>query len=111
MRQHRWDENIGRLHTTEIIQNLENELHEVGVRLTEKQQDTLMRLIVQYHKWKPLVCLRGWKSNELADMHGNSGRSKHLVWSGPSGRPLLTEQWTRVISVRKIQELGWKVME
>lgn len=27
MRQHRWDENIGRLHTTEIIQNLENELH------------------------------------------------------------------------------------
>ena len=72
MRQHRWDENIGRLHTTEIIQNLENELHEVGVRLTEKQQDTLMRLIVQYHNGSRLWCLRGWKPNELADMHGNS---------------------------------------
>ena len=72
VRQHRWDENIGRLHTTEIIQNLENELHEVGVRLTEKQQDTLMRLIVQYHNGSRLWCLRGWKPNELADMHGNS---------------------------------------
>ena len=56
VRQHRWDENIGRLHTTEIIQNLENELHEVGVRLTEKQQDMLMQLIVQYHNGSRLWC-------------------------------------------------------
>ena len=110
MRQHRWDENIGRLHTTEIIQNLENELHEVGVRLTEKQQDTLMRLIVQYHNGSRLWCLRGWKPNELADMHGNSGVPS--ISFGPGLQQAFADGiMDKGDLVRKIQELGWKVME
>ena len=110
MRQHRWDENIGRLHTTEIIQNLENELHEVGVRLTEKQQDTLMRLIVQYHNGSRLWCLRGWKPNELADMHGNSGVPS--ISFGPGLQQAFADGiMDKGDLIRKIQELGWKVME
>ena len=110
MRQHRWDENIGRLHTTEIIQNLENELHEVGVRLTEKQQDTLMRLIVQYHNGSRLWCLRGWKPNELADMHGNSDVPS--ISFGPGLQQAFADgTMDKGDLVRKIQELGWKVME
>ena len=110
MRQHRWDENIGRLHTTEIIQNLENELHEVGVRLTEKQQDTLMRLIVQYHNGSRLWCLRGWKPNELADMHGNSGVPS--ISFGPGLQQAFVDGiMDKGDLVRKIQELGWKVIE
>ena len=73
MRFHRRAENVGHLRTTDMIQNVLIELCEVGVRLTEKQQDTLMQLIVQYHNGSRLWCLRGWKPNELADMHGNSG--------------------------------------
>ena len=110
VRQHRWDENIGRLHTTEIIQNLENELHEVGVRLTEKQQDTLMRLIVQYHNGSRLWCLRGWKPNELADMHGNSDVPS--ISFGPGLQQAFADGiMDKGDLVRKIQELGWKVME
>ena len=110
MRQHRWDENIGRLHTTEIIQNLENELHEVGVRLTEKQQDTLMRLIVQYHNGSRLWCLRGWKPNELADIHGNSDVPS--ISFGPGLQQAFADGiMDKGDLVRKIQELGWKVME
>ena len=110
MRQHRWDENIGRLHTTEIIQNLENELCEVGVRLTEKQQDTLMRLIVQYHNGSRLWCLRGWKPNELADMHGNSDVPS--ISFGPGLQQAFADgTMDKGDLVRKIQELGWKVME
>ena len=110
MRQHRWDENIGRLHTTEIIQNLENELHEVGVRLTEKQQDMLMQLIVQYHTGSRLWCLRGWKPNELADMHGNSDVPR--ISFGPGLQQAFADGiMDKGDLVRKIQELGWKVME
>ena len=110
MRQHRWDENIGRLHTTEIIQNLENELHEVGVRLTEKQQDMLMQLIVQYHNGSRLWCLRGWKPNELADMHGNSDVPS--ISFGPGLQQAFADGiMDKGDLVRKIQELGWKVME
>lgn len=40
MRFHRRAENVGHLRTTDMIQNVLIELCEVGVRLTEKQQDT-----------------------------------------------------------------------
>ena len=110
MRQHRWDENIGRLHTTEIIQNLTDELHEVGVCLTKKQQDTLMRLMIQYHNGSRLWCLRGWKPNELADMHGNSGVPS--ISFGPGLQQAFADGiMDKGDLIRKIQELGWKVME
>lgn len=110
MRRHRRAENIGRLHTTEIIQNLTDELHEVGVRLTEKQQDTLMQLMMQYHNGSRLWCLRGWKPNELADMHGNSGVPS--ISFGPGLQQAFADGiMDKGDLVRKIQELGWKVTE
>ena len=110
MRQHRRAENIGRLHTTEIIQNLTDELHEVGVRLTEKQQDTLMQLMMRYHNGSRLWCLRGWKPNELADMHGNSGVPS--ISFGPGLQQAFADGiMDKGDLVRKIQELGWKVTE
>ena len=110
MRFHRRAENIGYLRSTDIIQNVLIELCEVGVRLTEKQQDTLMRLIVQYHNGSRLWCLRGWKPNELADMHGNSGVPS--ISFGPGLQQAFADGiMDKGDLVRKIQELGWKVME
>ena len=73
MRSYRRTENIGYLRTTDMIQNVLIELCEVGVRLTETQHSTLMRLMMQYHNGSRLWCLRGWTPNELAAMHGNTG--------------------------------------
>ena len=105
VRQHRWDENIGRLHTTEIIQNLENELHEVGVRLTEKQQDTLMQLIVQYHNGSRLWCTCGWKPDELAAKFSGIEAFPGQEASSPEG--MMDEKDI----IRKMKELGLKVLE
>ena len=105
MRQHRWNENIGRLHTTEIIQNLENELHEVGVCLTEKQQDTLMRLIVQYHNGSRLWCTCGWKPDELAAKFSGIEAFPGQEASSPEG--MMDEKDI----IRKMKELGLKVLE
>ena len=105
MRQHRWNENIGRLHTTEIIQNLENELHEVGVCLTEKQQDTLMRLIVQYHNGSRLWCTCGWKPDELAAKFSGIGAFPGQEASSPEGMMDAKD------IIRKMKELGLKVLE
>ena len=110
MRFHRRAENVGHLRTTDMIQNVLIELCEVGVRLTEKQQDTLMRLIVQYHNGSRLWCLRGWKPNELADMHGNSDVPS--ISFGPGLQQAFADGiMDKGDLVRKIQELGWKVME
>ena len=77
---------------------------------TEKQQDTLMRLIVQYHNGSRLWCLRGWKPNELADMHGNSGVPS--ISFGPGLQQAFADgTMDKGDLIRKIQELGWKVME
>ena len=110
MRFHRRAENIGYLRSTDIIQNVLIELCEVGVRLTEKQQDTLMRLMMQYHNGSRLWCLRGWKPNELADMHGNSGVPS--ITFGPGLQQAFADGiMDKGDLVRKIQELGWKVIE
>ena len=110
MRFHRRAENIGYLRSTDIIQNVLIELCEVGVRLTEKQQDTLMRLMMQYHNGSRLWCLRGWKPNELADMHGNSGVPS--ISFGPGLQQAFADGiMDKGDLVRKIQELGWKVIE
>ena len=110
MRFHRRAENVGHLRTTDMIQNVLIELCEVGVRLTEKQQDTLMRLIVQYHNGSRLWCPRGWKPNELADMHGNSDVPS--ISFGPGLQQAFADgTMDKGDLVRKIQELGWKVME
>ena len=110
MRSYRRTENIGYLRTTDMIQNVLIELCEVGVRLTEKQQDTLMRLMMQYHNGSRLWCLRGWTPNELAGMHGNTGTPS--ISFGPGIQNAFADgTMDKSEFVRKIKELGWKVSE
>ena len=110
MRSYRRTENIGYLRTTDMIQNVLIELCEVGVRLTEKQQDTLMRLMMQYHNGSRLWCLRGWTPNELAAMHGNTGAPS--ISFGPGIQEAFADgTMDKNELVRKIKELGWKVSE
>ena len=110
MRSYRRTENIGYLRTTDMIQNVLIELCEVGVRLTETQHSTLMRLMMQYHNGSRLWCLRGWTPNELAAMHGNTGAPS--ISFGPGIQKALADgTMDKNELVRKIKELGWKVSE
>ena len=62
------------------------------------------------HHGRRLWCLRGWKPNEPADMHGNSGVPS--ISFGPGLQRAFAEGiMDKGDLVRKIQELGWKVME
>ncbi len=110
MRSYRRTENIGYLRTTDMIQNVLIELCEVGVRLTETQHSTLMRLMMQYHNGSRLWCLRGWTPNELAAMHGNTGAPS--ISFGPGIQEAFADgTMDKNELVRKIKELGWKVPE
>lgn len=110
MRSYRRTENIGYLRTTDMIQNVLIELCEVGVRLTETQHSTLMRLMMQYHNGSRLWCLRGWTPNELAAMHGNTGAPS--ISFGPGIQEAFADgTMDKNELVRKIEELGWKVSE
>ena len=110
MRSYRRTENIGYLRTTDMIQNVLIELCEVGVRLTETQHSTLMRLMMQYHNGSRLWCLRGWTPNELAAMHGNTGAPS--ISFGPDIQEAFADgTMDKNELVRKIKELGWKVSE
>ena len=110
MRSYRRTENIGYLRTTDMIQNVLIELCEVGVRLTETQHSTLMRLMMQYHNGSRLWCLRGWTPNELAAMHGNTGAPS--ISFGPGIQEVFADgTMDKNELVRKIKELGWKVSE
>ena len=110
MRSYRRTENIGYLRTTDMIQNVLIELCEVGVRLTETQHSTLMRLMMQYHNGSRLWCLRGWTPNELAAMHGNTGVPS--ISFGPGIQEAFADRtMDKNELVRKIKELGWKVSE
>ena len=110
MRSYRRTENIGYLRTTDMIQNVLIELCEVGVRLTETQHSTLMRLMMQYHNGSRLWCLRGWTPNELAAMHGNTGAPS--ISFGPGIQEAFADGiMDKNELVRKIKELGWKVSE
>lgn len=105
MRFHRRAENVGHLRTTDMIQNVLIELCEVGVRLTEKQQDTLMQLIVQYHNGSRLWCTCGWKPDELAAKFNGIGAFPGQEASSPEG--MMDEKDI----IRKMKELGLKVLE
>ena len=105
MRSYRRTENIGYLRTTDMIQNVLIELCEVGVRLTEKQQDTLMQLIVQYHNGSRLWCTCGWKPDELAAKFSGIGAFPGQEASSPEG--MMDEKDI----IRKMKELGLKVLE
>lgn len=105
MRFHRRAENVGHLRTTDMIQNVLIELCEVGVRLTEKQQDTLMQLIVQYHNGSRLWCTCGWKPDELAAKFSGIGAFPGQEASSPEG--MMDEKDI----IRKMKELGLKVLE
>ena len=110
MRSYRRTENIGYLRTTDMIQNVLIELCEVGVRLTETQHSTLMRLMMQYHNGSRLWCLRGWTPNELAAMHGNTGAPS--ISFGPGIQEAFADgTMDKNELVRKIKDLGWKVSE
>lgn len=110
MRSYRRTENIGYLRTTDMIQNVLIELCEVGVRLTETQHSTLMRLMMQYHNGSRLWCLRGWTPNELAAMHGNTGAPS--ISFGPGIQKAFADgTMDKNELVRKIKELGWEVSE
>ena len=110
MRSYRRTENIGYLRTRDMIQNMLIELSEVGVRLTETQHSTLMRLMMQYHNGSRLWCLRGWTPNELAAMHGNTGAPS--ISFGPGIQEVFADgTMDKNELVRKIKELGWKVSE
>ena len=110
MRSYRRTENIGYLRTRDMIQNMLIELSEVGVRLTETQHSTLMRLMMQYHNGSRLWCLRGWTPNELAAMHGNAGAPS--ISFGPGIQKAFADgTMDKNELVRKIQDLGWKVSE
>jgi len=110
MQSYRRTENIGYLRTTDMIQNVLIELCEVGVRLTETQHSTLMRLMMQYHNGSRLWCLRGWTPNELAAMHGNTGAPS--ISFGPGIQEAFADgTMDKNELVRKIKELGWKVSE
>lgn len=110
MRSYRRTENIGYLRTTDMIQNVLIELCEVGVRLTETQHSTLMRLMMQYHNGSRLWCLRGWTPNELAAMHGNTGAPS--ISFGPGIQEAFADgAMDKNELVRKIKELGWEVSE
>ena len=105
MRFHRRAENVGHLRTTDMIQNVLIELCEVGVRLTEKQQDTLMQLIVQYHNGSRLWCTCGWKPDELAAKFSGIGAFPGQEASSPEG--MMDEKDI----IRKMKELGLKVLD
>ena len=105
MRFHRRAENVGHLRTTDMIQNVLIELCEVGVRLTEKQQDTLMQLIVQYHNGSRLWSTCGWKPDELAAKFSGIGAFPGQEASSPEG--MMDEKDI----IRKMKELGLKVLE
>ena len=93
-----------------MIQNVLIELCEVGVRLTETQHSTLMRLMMQYHNGSRLWCLRGWTPNELAVMHGNTGAPS--ISFGPGIQEAFADgTMDKNELVRKIKELGWKASE
>ena len=110
MRSYRRAENIGYLRTTDMIQNVLIELCEVGVRLTETQHSTLMRLMMQYHNGSRLWCLRGWTPNELAAMHGNTGAPSISFVPGIQ-EAFADGTMDKNELVRKIKDLGWKVSE
>ena len=110
MRSYRRTENIGYLRTTDMIQNVLIELCEVGVRLTETQHSTLMRLMMQYHNGSRLWCLRGWTPNELAAMHGNTGAPSISFVPGIQ-EAFADGTMDKNELVRKIKDLGWKVSE
>ena len=110
MRSYRRTENIGYLRTRDMIQNMLIELSEVGVRLTETQHSTLMRLMMQYHNGSRLRCLRGWTPNELAAMHGNTGAPSISFVPGIQ-EAFADGTMDKNELVRKIKDLGWKVSE
>ena len=110
MRSYRRTENIVYLRTTDMIQNVLIELCEVGVRLTETQHSTLMRLMMQYHNGSRLWCLRGWTPNELAAMHGNTGAPSISFVPGIQ-EAFADGTMDKNELVRKIKDLGWKVSE
>ena len=93
------------LFRSDMIQNVLIELCEVGVRLTEKQQDTLMQLIVQYHNGSRLWCTCGWKPDELAAKFSGIGALPGQEASSPEG--MMDEKDI----IRKMKELGLKVLE
>ena len=110
MRSYRRTENVGHLRTTGMIQDVLTELSEAGVRLTEKQQDTLMQLMIQYHNESRLWCLRGWTPNELAGMHGNTDAPS--ISFGPGLQKAFADGiMDKDTLVHKIKEMRLKVIE
>ena len=70
-----------------------------------------MQFIVQYHNGSRLWCLRGWKPNEPADMHGGNSGVPSISFGPGLQRAFAEGIMDKGDLVRKIQELGWKVME
>ena len=107
MRFYRRAENVARLRVTDMIQNVLIELCEVGVCLTEKQQDTLMQLIVQYHNGSRLWCTCGWKPDELAAMYSSCGVLPDQKLHASSSDGVMDKKEI----IRKMKELGLKIID
>ena len=67
------DFNIGAFSCTDTIKNVLRELNEVGVELTERQTDKLLKLIMDYNNNSHLWCNFGWTPRELLSMNTHGG--------------------------------------
>ncbi len=104
------NENIYPLGFSSQIEDVTDELVEVGVELSQRQLETLVQLLTDYHNHSHLWCLSGWTPSELARQYKSSMPT--AISFGPNMRKMITDGTMNGEGfVKEIQKMGLHVIK
>ena len=107
-RQNWRNENIYSLGFSSHIEDITDELAEVGVELSQRQLETLVQLLTDYHNHSHLWCLSGWTPSELARQYEPSMLT--AISFGPNMRKMFADgTMNEEELVKEMQKLGLRV--
>ena len=108
VRRLREEDRIGYFSPTESIDHVTEELAEVGVELTMRQAEELMRLMMEFHNNSRLWCICGWKPEELAQRYKPQG--KPTITFGPGmQKAFASGDMDREEMIRQLRAMGLNV--
>ena len=106
-----WRSHIGRVTPSESIQYLMDDLSEMGVLLTEKQLEYLVKHLTEFHNHLHLWCNRGWTPEELSKRVFQQGNAIRSIQFGPGmQRAFADGTLDKEELVRQMKEMGIDVL-
>ena len=110
LRKYCQSENINSLEFNYHLENIMEELEEVGVELSTRQTHELIQLLTDYHNNSHLWCLCGWTSSDLARQYKPSMPTS--IAFGPNMQKMFSDgTMDRNEIVRELQKMGVDVLE